>query len=161
MSIPYALILNGVVDNIVLWDGQTDWSPLSSNGTPYDSAPIPLVVNKVAVVDANNNSVQEQATYVNGVFTNPAAPTPKAIPVPVIISPNVLNVKVGQEFFYQITATNSPTSFGVTPLQNGFILDAQLGLLSGIPMGPGTGQLTISATNDGGTGTMILTGTAS
>ena len=165
MSLPYALILNGVVDEIALWDGIQQWNPVSSNGTAYDIPPVPLVVNDVAVVDANNNPVQEGATYsAQGVFTNPAPVVTKPVlpPAPVITSPNTVSVKVGQYFIYQITATNNPTSYGVTPLVNGFTLDSELGILSGVPQGPGTGALTILlSTNAGGTGTMQLTGTAS
>lgn len=163
MSLPYALILNGVVDSIAVWDGIQQWSPVSASGTSYDIPPVPLVVNGQPVLDANKLPVVEGATFVNGVFTDPVvlAKAPVLPPPPVITSPNVLNVSVGKEFIYQITATNNPTSYGVTPLQNGFVIDTVLGILTGIPAGPGSGALTVTATNAGGTGTMQLTGTAS
>jgi hypothetical protein len=64
---------------------------------------------------------------------------------------------VGTAFSYQITATNSPTSFGASGLPAGLTVDTVSGLISGTPTGAGTSNVTLSATNSGGTGSGPLT----
>src|SRR5207302_6202488 len=68
---------------------------------------------------------------------------------------------VGTAFSYQITASNSPTSFNATGLPSGLTVNTSTGLISGTPAaGTDAGSpysVTISATNSGGTGTATLT----
>ena len=64
---------------------------------------------------------------------------------------------VGQAFSYQITATNSPTSFGASGLPGGLSINTANGVISGTPTAGGSFPVTISATNSGGTGTATLT----
>jgi hypothetical protein len=72
---------------------------------------------------------------------------------------------MGIPFSYQITASNSPISYGevsasVPPITlplPGLMFDSANGLLSGIPTVTGTFYITISATNLAGTGTGSLT----
>ena len=64
---------------------------------------------------------------------------------------------VGQAFSYQITATNSPTSFNATGLPTGLSVNAGTGLMSGTPTAARTSSVTLSAANAGGTGTATLT----
>jgi hypothetical protein len=56
---------------------------------------------------------------------------------------------------YQITATNTPTSFGASGLPAGLSVDAA-GLISGTPTASGTFNVVLSATNAAGTGTKTL-----
>lgn len=68
---------------------------------------------------------------------------------------NTLNgfATVGQDFSYQILATNSPTSFTATNLPSGLTLNATTGLISGTPTAYTLAQkVTITASNNGGTG---------
>jgi hypothetical protein len=58
-------------------------------------------------------------------------------------------------FSYQITATNSPTSYGASGLPSGLSVNTVTGLISGTPTVSGTFNVTISATNGGGTGSAI------
>ena len=60
MSDRYALVYEGQVHTIVIWDGVSDYNP----GDHYE---------KVAVGD--NGEVQNGWTYVNGVFAAPPQPT--------------------------------------------------------------------------------------
>src|SRR6266446_4219730 len=80
-----------------------------------------------------------------------------AAPKPVITSPLTATGQVGVAFSYQITATNSPTSFNATGLPAGLTVNTTSGLISGTPTTAGTYSVTISATNGGGTGNATLT----
>jgi hypothetical protein len=59
-------------------------------------------------------------------------------------------------FSYQITATNSPTSYSATGLPSGISVNTSTGLISGTPTVSGSFSVTISATNSSGTGTATL-----
>lgn len=63
----------------------------------------------------------------------------------------------GEAFFYEITATNNPTSYGASGLPAGLSINASNGLISGTPDVSGVFNVTISASNSGGTGTAQLT----
>jgi hypothetical protein len=75
---------------------------------------------------------------------------------PVITSPLSATTTVNQPFTYQITATNTPTSFDATGLPAGLSVDTDTGLINGTPTAVGTFQVTLSATNASGTGTAVL-----
>ncbi|MBZ5635741.1 MAG: putative Ig domain-containing protein, partial [Acidobacteriia bacterium] len=64
---------------------------------------------------------------------------------------------VGTAFSYQITATNTPTSYGATGLPTGLSINTATGLISGTPTSAGTSAVTLGATNGGGTGNATLT----
>ncbi len=77
---------------------------------------------------------------------------------PVITSADTASGMEGVSFTpYQITATNSPTSFGATGLPTGLSVNTGTGLITGTPTQHGTFNATISATNADGTGTGPLT----
>ena len=80
-----------------------------------------------------------------------------AIPAPVITSVTTASGTVGTAFSYQITASNSPTSFGATGLPAGLSVNSGTGLISGTPTAPGTSTINLSAINAGGTGNSTLT----
>ena len=79
-----------------------------------------------------------------------------AAATPVINS--VLNppARVGVAFGYQITATNSPTSFSESGLPGGLSMSTATGKIVGHPTVAGTFSVTIRATNNAGTGTAML-----
>jgi len=76
---------------------------------------------------------------------------------PVITSATTASGTVGTAFSYQITATNTPTSYGATGLPAGLSLSGTTGLISGTPTTAGTSTVTLSATNASGTGNATLT----
>ncbi len=77
-------------------------------------------------------------------------------PVPVITSPLTASGTVGVAFSYQITATNNPDSFNATPLPLGLSVNPTNGAISGTPTTAGVTNVTISATNQHGTGSATL-----
>jgi hypothetical protein len=77
-------------------------------------------------------------------------------PPPVITSASYASGTYGSPFNYQITATNSPTGYGVGGLAPGLNYNSSTGLISGTPSYPGPYTIYLSATNSGGTGTGVL-----
>lgn len=76
----------------------------------------------------------------------------------VIQPPLTAGANVGQDFSYQIAATNAPTTFAAASLPPGLSVDAATGLISGVPATEGTYPVSLSATNaEGSTGTATLT----
>jgi len=76
---------------------------------------------------------------------------------PAITSPATATGAVLIAFNYQITATNSPTSFNASGLPPGVSVNTTTGLISGTPSSTGTFNATVSATNATGTGTLPVT----
>ena len=82
--------------------------------------------------------------------------TVTAVVTPVITSSLAESVVYGSSVSYQITATNTPTSFGAINLPTGLSINAS-GLISGtITASVGTVNTTISATNGAGTDSETL-----
>ncbi len=76
---------------------------------------------------------------------------------PVLTSAGTAGGPQGSPFSYQITATQSPTSFGASGLPAGLAVSSLTGLISGTPVAQGVANATLSATNALGTGTLPLT----
>ena len=75
---------------------------------------------------------------------------------PAITSANSAGGTAGTAFFYQITATNSPTSYGATGLPAGLSVSASTGLISGTPGSGGASTVTVGVNNAAGAGSAIL-----
>lgn len=69
---------------------------------------------------------------------------------PEITSPSIASGKVGATFSYQITATNSPTSFDATNLPTGLSVNTATGLVSGSVAEAGLYTITVFAENAAG-----------
>jgi fibronectin type 3 domain-containing protein len=85
---------------------------------------------------------------------------------PVVISAPSATAKVGSTFVYQISATNSPTSFAASGLPSGLTVNTTTGAITGTPKATGVSTLTVSAINAQGSGTAtvpltVTTGTVS
>ena len=77
--------------------------------------------------------------------------------VPEITSAVTASGAVDSAFAHQVTATNTPTSYDVTGLPAGLIMNAATGLITGTPTAVGVSTVTLSATSNGGTSTATLT----
>ncbi len=77
-------------------------------------------------------------------------------PPPVITSVLTANGIVGVAFNYAITASNSPASYDATGLPAGLSRNTMSGVISGTPSEVGVFNVSLSATNGGGTGTGTL-----
>lgn len=80
-------------------------------------------------------------------------------PRPVIISSLTAEGRRNDPFVYQISATQSPTSYTASTLPGGLSLNTTSGLISGTPSVSGSFTITLGAVNAGGTGnaTLLLT----
>jgi GH18 family chitinase len=87
-------------------------------------------------------------------ITVAAAP---AVTAPLISSLSTASGTVGAAFSYQIAASGSPTSYSATGLPAGLMVNATSGLISGMPTVAAASNVTLSATNAGGSATKILT----
>lgn len=96
------------------------------------------------------------ATWVNDVPPQLGGGGPPPPTIPVINSPGTASGQVGTAFNYQLTATNSPTSFAASGLPSGLGVNTATGLISGTPIALGSSTVSLSATNSSGTGTASL-----
>src|SRR5207244_1574840 len=77
--------------------------------------------------------------------------------VPSITSSGAAHGPIWSAFSYQITASNSPTSYSAAGLPAGLSVNTSTGVITGTPTTAATSSVTISATNSAGTGTATLT----
>lgn len=114
------------------------------SGTPLEASP-PGEPYQVTVWAENALGAGEISTLFITINTAGGAP--------VINSEANLNVAVGAPVNYQVTATNTPTSFSATGVPSGLTFNTSTGLLSGTPNPAVEGIFTITfeATNTSGT----------
>lgn len=103
-----------------------------------------------------NYTVLLTASNANGDGTASLNITVNPAPVPVITSATNAAATLNASFQFQITANNSPTSYGATNLPPGLSLDPSTGLISGIPTTLGVYDVSLTAGNAGGNGTAML-----
>ena len=107
----------------------------------------------VAGVHAITLTVSNAVGHGSQILTLTVSPPPP----PVITSALTTVAVAGKPFAYRITTTNVTTSYGAIGLPDGLSVDALTGAISGRPSVPGTNNVTLLASNAGGTGTQPLT----
>lgn len=117
----------------------------SSSGS-IKGSPIAVGTSVISITAGNDGGVDTEALTI--------AVVPQA---PVITSALTATGTSGSAFSYQITASNSPSSYAATGLPQGLGVDPGSGLITGTPIAGGTSFVTISASNDGGTTSGTLT----
>ncbi|HEV3273033.1 MAG TPA: choice-of-anchor tandem repeat GloVer-containing protein [Candidatus Methylacidiphilales bacterium] len=100
-------------------------------------------------ISATNASGSSSSSSVLTITVNPAS-------APIITSCSALTCSPSTVLSYQITGTNSPTSFTASGLPAGLSLNSSTGAITGIPSAVGSSTATLSATNSIGTGTATL-----
>lgn len=140
-------------------------SPASWGAT---GLPAGLSVNAAGVISGTPSvsgtfNVGLSATNAAGTGTATLVLTlaPRTLLPPVITSPLTAEALAGAAWSYQISATNSPTSFAAPARPAWMALNSGSGLLFGTPPAAGPVSFTISATNGDGTGTATLNLTVS
>ncbi len=99
-----------------------------------------------------------QATNGDGTGSKPFVLTIQAAGTPALTSASSAQGFVGLNFGFQLTATHTPSQFGVTgTLPTGISLNPDTGLVSGSTTQAGKFLVTVSASNANGTGTAPLT----
>ncbi len=90
------------------------------------------------------------ATAVNIALSGNVTPMPAK---PIITAPTAQSGTVGVAYFYQIVASENPTSYALASgaLPTGFTLNTTTGVISGTPTAAGAFNATITATNAAGT----------
>jgi hypothetical protein len=138
------------IPNVILGATYNAEFPTSAIGTGY----LITVSDYEITGSASGNYTLIQPTGLTADIT--------ASPTPVINSSLTATGTYGVAIAtYTITATNTPTSFNTTGLPAGLSVNTTSGEISGTPEVVGTFNVTISATNAGGTGTATLVFTIS
>ena len=120
-----------------------------------------VVEGRATVVEGRASTLESGLTTTKADLTT-ATDKVKAIegmvnPPEITSSGSNYNKTIGSNFAYQITATNTPASYGASGLPSGLSVNST-GYISGtINDGPNIYNVTVSATNIGGTGTKSFT----
>jgi hypothetical protein len=161
-----ASLLGTLVPPTLQWqvsiDGGNTWSNLSnganSNGGTYSGVTTATLTVANVSNAMSNYEYQCVATGASGGILpgiNANATSYPAVlivtPPPVITSGTTASATTGSSFTYTITATNSPTSYGAAGLPSGLSINTTTGVISGTPTTSGIFNVTITATNAGGT----------
>ena len=127
----------------------------TNNPTSYTATPLPagLTVNTATGLISGTPSavattnVSLTATNATGTSTTVVLVITVTLGKPAVTSATAANGQTGSAFSYQITATNSPTSYSATPLPAGLTLNAASGLISGTPSAVATTNVSLTASN--------------
>jgi hypothetical protein len=154
--------LKNLTSSPITWVGSATQSWLALSATT-GSVPANASITVTASVNSNANTLasgtySDTISFVDSstqfVQSRPVVLT--IIPSPVISSALTATATTSTTFSYQITATNNPTSYSASGLPSGLTVSTSTGAISGKPTVTGPYNVTIGATNGGGTGTATL-----
>jgi subtilisin-like proprotein convertase family protein len=121
------------------------------------AAPAPSTTTAIFRADGGATDTGNNAEDFTATTPNPRNSTAGPAVAPVITSPSTASGTVGTSFSYPITASNNPTSFAATGLPAGLLINTTTGAITGTPTAAGTSNVSLSASNSGGTGSANLT----
>jgi hypothetical protein len=143
------------------------YSVIATNSpTSYSSTALPagLTLNATTGVISGtptavgSTNVTVTATNAGGSGSNIIAINiSAALPPAPVVTTATKSGTVGTSFNYSVIATNSPTSYSSTTLPAGLTLNTTTGVISGTPTAVGSTNVTVTATNAGGSGSNIIT----
>ena len=137
----------------------------TNNPTAFSATPLPpgaslsATSGVISGIATTVGTTVMTVTATNAAGSGTAAITVTVQPagvVPVITSPTAYTVTTGAAFTYQITATNSPTSYSASNIPSGVSLSPSTGLFSGEGIVAGTVAMTVTATNASGSGSQMV-----
>jgi hypothetical protein len=125
---------------------------IQGNSTAVSPPTYPVTLTGIA------GQYDTSSPYDTGFQIQPRDQADAPVAAPTITSLLTATADLNEAFSYQITATDNPpaTSYDATPLPTGLFIDLTTGLIYGTPIAGGTFNVTISATNAGGTGSATL-----
>lgn len=146
-----ALSFRWMRNGLDMADGKVGTQTISGTGTAtlsitgYGSANEGTYTCRVTMVnaaDASTPLVRTSGDFVVGSFLRP-----------VVANTQVPDCEVARQFTWQLTASNSPTSFAATGLPSGLKLNTSTGLITGTPTASSTGvTVKVTASNAAGAG---------
>lgn len=144
------------------------FGPITINNTPatFSATGLPagLTVNPTlgtisgsptSIPTPNPATIVLTATNVTGSDSRTITLTVQA-PPPVITSAASTSGRVGTAFTFNVTASNSPTSFAANNLPAGLSIDTATGAITGTPTAAGSSSVQITVTNASGSVTQPL-----
>lgn len=136
-------------NNVVLRDAASNniTVRIQANSTAVSPPSYPVTLTGIA------GQFDAASPFNTGFQIQPRDQADAPVLAPVITSALTATATNNQPFSYQITTDNNPpaTSFGASPLPTGLNFNSTTGLISGTPTVPGSYNVTISASNAGGT----------
>ncbi len=128
----------------------------TANAFEGAAAPAPSTTTAIFRAGAGATDTGNNADDFAAAAPNPRNSAAGPAVTPVITSATTATGMAGSAFSYQITASNSPTSFAATGLPGGLTVNTTTGAITGTPAAAGVSSVTISAANTAGTGTATL-----
>jgi hypothetical protein len=110
--------------------------------------------NMIAVEDEEDAAVKAQIVPVRHVIAIVPAGTSEGAPV---ITGSLMAYPITkQQFNYQLSALNTPTSFSAEGLPDGLVMVAATGEIKGLPVRDGVSKVRVTAANSQGSGSATL-----
>ena len=119
------------------------------------AAPLPGSALSYTVLDPSVPSPQPAVLLCAHQYANPLVPVPAGIPS--ITSATTVAMAYNSAASFQVTASNSPTSFTAQGLPPGLSIDPAAGLISGTPSASGSWLVPLFAGNAAGSSGALLT----